>query len=178
MDRGDGVRDGRWHTIQVRKNAAVSQISSEKRSFAQTGSGQIVKNIEQTVQFVSHSLAGHAHNDSTGVSSFNFHSIDLNAYLYKEKRTLAAMATALGNSSGAKHWTAEADALLPRLQAYFFKPDDSATGGGFFQDRYFNGTFVPVQVCTFDLEHAVVSVSVRYSRVENRSFAKTGSGRA
>ena len=50
------------------------------------------------------SLAGHAHNDSTGVSSFNFHSIDLNAYLYKEKRTLAAMAAVLGNSSGAQVW--------------------------------------------------------------------------
>lgn len=93
------------------------------------------------------SLAGHAHNDSTGVSSFNFHSIDLNAYLYKEKRTLAAMATVLGNSTGAQHWTAEADALLPRLQSYFFKPDGKAEGGGFFQDRYFNGTFVPVQGC-------------------------------
>ena len=29
------------------------------------------------------SLVGHAHNASTGVSSFDFHSVDLNAYLYK-----------------------------------------------------------------------------------------------
>ena len=52
------------------------------------------------------SLAGHASNATSGISSFNFHSIDLNAYLYKEKRTLAKMATVLGNSSGAAHWTA------------------------------------------------------------------------
>jgi hypothetical protein len=95
-------------------------------------------------------LAGHASNKTSGVSSFNFHSIDLNAYLYKEKRTLAAMAKVLGNASGARHWTAEADALLPRLQQHFFKPDASG-GGGFFQDRYFNGSFVPVQVTETDL---------------------------
>ena len=43
--------------------------------------------------------------------TFDFHSIDLNSYLYREKLTLAAMATALGNRSGAAHWRAEASAL-------------------------------------------------------------------
>jgi hypothetical protein len=47
-------------------------------------------------------------NETTGVRTFDFHSVDLNAYLYKEKRTLAAMAAALGNASGARHWTAQA----------------------------------------------------------------------
>ena len=40
----------------------------------------------------------------------------------------------------------QADALLPRLQAHFFKPDPSGSGG-FFQDRYFNGTFLDEQGC-------------------------------
>ena len=44
------------------------------------------------------------------------------------------------------YWTTEADELLPRLQDHFYKPDVSGSGG-FFQDRYFNGTFVPVQGC-------------------------------
>ena len=78
--------------------------------------------------------------------TFDFHSIDLNSYLYREKLTLAAMATALGNRSGAAHWRAEASALLPILQQHFYKPD-AAGGGGFFQDRYFNGSFVAVQGC-------------------------------
>ena len=85
-------------------------------------------------------------NKTTGVRSFNFHSIDLNAYLYREKRTLAKMATVLGNTSGAAHWTAQADELLPRLQERFYKPDPSGKGG-FFQDRYFNGTFLDEQGC-------------------------------
>jgi len=85
-------------------------------------------------------------NHSTGVRTFDFHSVDLNSYLYREKLTLAAMATALGNRSGAAHWSAEASALLPILQQHFFKPD-AAGGGGFFQDRYFNGSFVAVQGC-------------------------------
>ena len=56
------------------------------------------------------------------------------------------MAIELGNTSGAAHWTSEADQLLPRLQAYFWKPDPTGPGG-FFQDRFFNGSFVPVQGC-------------------------------
>ena len=81
------------------------------------------------------------------MSTFNFHSIDLNSYLYMEKRTLAKMAAVLGNTSGAAHWAGQADTLLPRLQQHFYKPDPSGNGGGFFQDRYFNGTFLDEQGC-------------------------------
>jgi hypothetical protein len=62
---------------------------------------------------------------TTGVRTFNFHSIDLNAYLYREKRTLAKMAAVLGNGTAGAAWTTEAEALLPVLQAYFYKPDPS-----------------------------------------------------
>jgi putative isomerase len=74
-------------------------------------------------------------NKTTGVHSFDFHSIDLNAYLYKEKRTLATMAAVLGNASGVRHWTAQADTLRPRLQQYFYNPDPGG-GSGWFQDKH------------------------------------------
>eukprot|EP01051_Picozoa_sp_SAG22_P016796 SAG22_NODE_2453_length_2555_cov_2.839577_1_plen_191_part_00 len=63
------------------------------------------------------------------------------------------MATVLGNASGAHHWTAQAEALLPRLQQYFYNPGTgggtggSGGGGGWFQDKHFNGSFLPIQGC-------------------------------
>lgn len=85
-------------------------------------------------------------NATTGVSTLNFHSIDLNAYLYKEKQTMAKMAAVLGNVTGAAYWKASAEALLPLLQSTFFhvSPVD---GSGFYQDKFFNGTALDIQGC-------------------------------
>ena len=47
-------------------------------------------------------MNGHSiQNSTTGVSTLDSHSIDLNAYLYKEKRTMSDMAAVLGNKTGA-----------------------------------------------------------------------------
>jgi neutral trehalase len=99
-------------------------------------------------------------NKSSNIRTLGFWSIDLNGYLYREKRTLAAIATELGNDTTAKEWTADADALLPRLQKMFYLPDSGGNGdngrsggggggggGGYFQDVFFNGTFLPIQGC-------------------------------
>ena len=77
----------------------------------------------------------------------------MNSYLYREKRVMGRMAALLGNASGAAYWTAGAEALLPRLRSMFYVPPAAApTGdaaaadsGAFFQDRYFNGSAVPVR---------------------------------
>ena len=77
-------------------------------------------------------------NKTTGAHGFDFHSIDLNSYLYREKRTLARMAAVLGNSSGAAYWTAQADTLLPeppvhgersRVASRSFGSDSPGPGG-------------------------------------------------
>merc|ERR1712061_846865 len=80
------------------------------------------------------------------VRTLDFWSIDLNAYLYKDKRTMASMAAALGNTSGAHMWNTSANVLLPRLQSTFYV-HDASNERGFFQDRYINGTALPVQGC-------------------------------
>lgn len=77
------------------------------------------------------------------VRTLDFWSIDLNAYLYKEKRTMASIAATLGNSSGAQMWNTSAADLLPRLQTSFYVSDEKQHG--FFQDRYINGSVVPIQ---------------------------------
>eukprot|EP00928_Gymnodinium_smaydae_P076137 TRINITY_DN59124_c0_g1_i1.p1 TRINITY_DN59124_c0_g1~~TRINITY_DN59124_c0_g1_i1.p1 ORF type:complete len:362 (+),score=50.47 TRINITY_DN59124_c0_g1_i1:3-1088(+) len=107
--------------------------------------------MDDGIRFIN---ASRATNATTHVSALNFHSIDLNAYLYREKRVMAKMATVLNNASAAHMWTAQADALLPRLQSYFFVPTPDA----FFQDIYYTsapmnlgnrtaGQPVPVQGC-------------------------------
>lgn len=81
-------------------------------------------------------------NASTQVATLDFWSVDLNSHLYQEKRLLAFAARELGDDHAAAAWTSDADALLPRLQELFFVPST-----GFFQDRYFNGTSLPLQGC-------------------------------
>ena len=75
---------------------------------------------------------------------FDFWSIDLNSYLYREKLVLADMADAMGNHTGAAFWRQQASALLVRLQQIdaFWNSTNH-----FFQDQYFNGTSVPVLGC-------------------------------
>jgi len=86
-------------------------------------------------------------NQSTQVNALDFWSIDLNSYLYLDKRVLALAADKLGNSSAAAAWSASADALRSRLQQVFYVADSGSADSGFFQDRYMNGTAVPVQGC-------------------------------
>lgn len=107
--------------------------------------------MDDGIRFIN---ATSASNQTSHVSALNFHSIDLNSYLYRDKRIMAKMAMVLNNVSGVKMWTAEADVLLPRLQAYFFVQSSEP----FFQDIYYTtaptnlqartaGQPVPVQGC-------------------------------
>ena len=77
--------------------------------------------------------------------TFDFWSVDLNSYLYREKVVLTQMAAVLGNATGAAYWQAAAETQRPRLQDMFYVPGPAGTS--FFQDRYFNGSSVQVQGC-------------------------------
>ena len=52
--------------------------------------------------------------------SMDQESVDLNAYLYREKRALAKLAAAIGREHEAKTWSREADELAPRLREQFW----------------------------------------------------------
>lgn len=86
-------------------------------------------------------------NSTTGVATFNFWSIDLNAYLYREKIVMAKLATVLGNTSGAKYWTTSANDLLQQIQNTFFVQSTQNQSMGFFEDIYFNNTSLNIQGC-------------------------------
>ena len=83
-------------------------------------------------------------NTSTHVTTLDFWSVDLNSYLYKEKRLLSKMAAVLDRPSEAAGWLEAAEALLVRLRAIFFVENDRA---GFFSDVYFNGSALPIKGC-------------------------------
>lgn len=57
--------------------------------------------------------------------SLNQESVDLNAYLYREKLYLAEIATAIGKKKEALKWKQEAAALRPRINQAFY---DAASG--------------------------------------------------
>jgi putative isomerase len=57
--------------------------------------------------------------------SLNQESVDLNAYLYREKLYLAEIAARLGNLKAAKKWKQEAASLKPRINQAFY---DAASG--------------------------------------------------
>ena len=61
--------------------------------------------------------------------------------------TLSAMAKELGNTSGAAYWEASATGLLPVLRSTFYRVDAKNSSRGFFQDAYYNGTFLEEQGC-------------------------------
>ncbi|QEC45275.1 MGH1-like glycoside hydrolase domain-containing protein [Pseudobacter ginsenosidimutans] len=62
--------------------------------------------------------------------SLDQESVDLNAYLYREKLYLADIATELGNKTAAKQWKREAAALKPVINKAFY---DAASG--FYYDK-------------------------------------------
>lgn len=73
--------------------------------------------------------------------SLNQESVDLNAYLCKEKMFLSAIAAALGNKSEAMTWKQQADTLANRVNAQFFHPQK----GFYYDKRIDTGGFIPVE---------------------------------
>jgi len=66
-------------------------------------------------------------------------SVDLNAYLFEEKRTLADIAGVLGKESDRLQWLDEAEKLKALLQSTMFDSNK-----GYFFDRKLNGGYVSV----------------------------------
>jgi putative isomerase len=67
-------------------------------------------------------------------------SVDLNAYLYDEKRDLAELAGALGKDDDKRRWLKEADNLKSALQAQMYDP----ALGYFFDRKLEDGTLVRI----------------------------------
>ena len=63
--------------------------------------------------------------------SFNQESVDLNAYLYAEKKHLATIADILGKKEESERWHKEAADLLTLIRDAFYD-----SGSGYFYDRY------------------------------------------
>ena len=76
-----------------------------------------------------------------GAWSMDQESVDLNSYLYLEKRALASLARALGDSGDAARWEREADELQARIRNEMF--DDET--GWFYDVDVATGAIVPVQ---------------------------------
>lgn len=74
-------------------------------------------------------------------ASMDQESVDLNAYLYKEKRDLAYLAGLLGKKDEATRYDTQANALKEQVRAAFYD-----TGDGFFYDRKIpSNNFVRIQ---------------------------------
>ncbi|MDA8020185.1 MAG: glycoside hydrolase [Thermoanaerobaculia bacterium] len=58
-----------------------------------------------------------------GAWSMNRESVDLNAYLYREKIALSRLATALGNEDEAAEWQAQAEALAIKIRETFWNEE-------------------------------------------------------
>ncbi|NVK52368.1 MAG: trehalase [Flavobacteriaceae bacterium] len=67
--------------------------------------------------------------------SIDQESVDLNAYLYAEKKYLAQLATALNNENDATKFTQEAAILKTKIQTQFYDAND-----GWFYDTNLDGT--------------------------------------
>lgn len=67
--------------------------------------------------------------------SIDQESVDLNAYLYAEKKYLAQLATALNNENDATKFTQEAAILKTKIQTQFYDSND-----GWFYDTNLDGT--------------------------------------
>ncbi|MCP3997919.1 MAG: hypothetical protein GY722_23090, partial [bacterium] len=76
-----------------------------------------------------------------GAWSMDQESVDLNSYLYREKRVLQELAGALGRPEDATRWGEKAERLRARIQETMFDP-----GSGWFYDiHYKSGEIVPAQ---------------------------------
>jgi beta-galactosidase len=66
--------------------------------------------------------------------SMNQESVDLNSYLYREKKALAVLATSIGLDKESVIWTKQAKDLQKKIREQFFDPDS-----GWFYDTDING---------------------------------------
>jgi putative isomerase len=80
-------------------------------------------------------------NNGAGSWSMDRESVDLNAYLYAEKRTLGEMASLLGKSAEAQSWQAEADALKALINAMMFDPES----GYYYDISIASKSFISIQ---------------------------------
>jgi len=73
--------------------------------------------------------------------SMNQESVDLNSFLFREKKALAVLAAAIGLTEDERRWRQESEALMARIQQTFFDVDT-----GWFYDVDINsGEIIPVQ---------------------------------
>ena len=72
--------------------------------------------------------------------SIDQESVDLNAFLYREKLVLADIAQALGNAEAAQAWRAQAGKLRGLVNASFFDP-----ASGFYYDRQLGGKLLTMR---------------------------------
>lgn len=72
--------------------------------------------------------------------SIDQESVDLNAFLFREKLILADIAHALGDEAGAQAWRAQAERLRAVFDATFFD-----TASGFYYDRRLDGTLLTMR---------------------------------
>lgn len=79
--------------------------------------------------------------DGQGAWVFDQESVDLNSYLYVEKRYMARIAAAIGRKLEAEQWNREADALKKKIAHKMF---DSETGY-FYDARLLTGELVKTQ---------------------------------
>jgi len=73
--------------------------------------------------------------------SMNQESVDLNSYLYREKRALHSLAVALGEHADATRWAAEAALLGERIRSAMYDEDT----GWFYDIDIATGDIIPVQ---------------------------------
>jgi len=95
--------------------------------------------MDNAVRFDKSKILG----DSKSGFSLNQESVDLNAYLYAEKKYLMKMAEVLGRIDDVKVWETEANGLKQKIQVQFF---DKQTG--WFYDTSIDGkTFIDAMGC-------------------------------
>jgi len=70
--------------------------------------------------------------------SMNQESVDLNSYLFAEKKYLKNMANILGKAIDVEKYKSEADQLKKQIQTLMYDPDD----GYFYDIRLEDGSFV------------------------------------
>ncbi|WP_127132562.1 MGH1-like glycoside hydrolase domain-containing protein [Pseudoflavitalea rhizosphaerae] len=78
--------------------------------------------------------------NNTTAWSLNQESVDLNAYLFREKLYLADIALELGNKTAAKQWKREAAALKPLINKAFY----DATRGFYYDQRMDKSGYISV----------------------------------
>ncbi len=93
--------------------------------------------------------------------SIDLESVDLNTYLYKEKKYLEDLAQSLGDTNEAEQWSKEAQLLKKQINSTFY---DSSRG--FYYDKTLSGEFVTSEASEgFIPLWAGIADSIQASRV-------------